>query len=460
MAETASPKRSQEIRDAIATGLDGYLFHRFDQAFEQLCGKAVLTAEQVEKWLSLLETRLSRCREGGAAYRFLVAPEKHAVYPDKLPAGSSLASGRPVRQLLASLTPELRAAFVYPEAALKEGRKNEETYYRTDVHWTDYGAYLAYAELVKKLGFIPLPLDTVTRRPMRMVGDLGVRLDPEPVEEGVRLVPPRQEQVRKVFGNQAFGRGQVEVFENEDSGLPRGVLFRDSNATAMLPFLTPHFSRLVAVSSAEFLYDLVRAERPSLVITEMTERYIAYPANSLTGDSLDFPHEARADGFVALTSLTLPLPSGRRDFSIAFRAGGNYGAFMGEGWSEPEESHVWALGPESSLSLPVPAEGGDHELELDVMGCTPPPHSTSQRLRILLDGTELGNFEIGLPVTVSCRLPTSLLSGRSTLELRLLHPDFVSPKEAGFSEDTRFLSIALSALRLRPIEEGTVPDGR
>jgi hypothetical protein len=454
MADAAEPDRGEEIRRSIVPGRDGFLFHRFDRAFEQVCGERTLAPAELARWVALLEKRHDWCHAQGITYAFLVAPEKHVVYEDKLPEGAAVSPERPVEKLLAALEPRLRADVVYPAAALKAGRAVAETYYRTDVHWTDYGAYLAYRELVKvlkrEIGIEPIPEADLVRRKQRMVGDLGVRLDPEPVEESVRVSHGRVNDIRKVYGNQAFGRGQVEVFESEDAGLPRGVLFRDSNATAMLPFLALHFSRLVVVSSEQFFDDLVRAERPRIVITEMTERYLTFPGTSPAEGEISFPADFEPGGFIASTGVALPLPTGRRDFSVDFRVGGDSREFLGEGWSVQEEDHVWALGRESNLTIPLRAESADYVLELDVMGCTPPPHTAFQRLEIRANGRGLGSFEVGLPVTVSCKLPKECLAGETALRLEFTHPDCISPKEAGFSDDTRLLSIALMALRLRP----------
>jgi alginate O-acetyltransferase complex protein AlgJ len=454
MAEIAAPDRREEIRQSIVAGRDGFLFHRFDRAFEQICGEITLSAEQTARWIAILQKRHDWCRSQGIDYSFLVAPEKHVIYEDKLPAGMKVSADRPISKILSVLPEAIRGDVIYPAKALKAGREIADTYYRTDVHWTDYGAYLAYLELVKilrrSIAIEPIPEQELLRRKLRMVGDLGVRMDPEPIEESLRITHARATDIRKVYGNQAFGRGQAEVFETEAAEGPTGVIFRDSNMTAMLPFLALHFSRLVVVSAEQFFDDVVRAERPDVVITEMTERYLTYPGTSAVPGVVEFPEDFPADGFVAFTGVKLPLPSGKKDFSLDFRAGGDGKSFTGEGWSGQEENHIWSLGTESSLSIPIPAENKDYILELDVMGCTPPPHTAFQRLQVSANGHDLGSFKVGLPVTVSCKLPKDYLKGQTTLNLKFVHPDCVSPKEAGFSDDSRLLGVALSALRLRP----------
>jgi hypothetical protein len=58
-------------------------------------------------------------------------------------------------------------------------------------------------------------------------------------------------------------------------GLPRAVVFRDSFAGAMVPFLSEAFGHV------RFVYDhqpdprLIEVEKPDVVILEMVERYVA-----------------------------------------------------------------------------------------------------------------------------------------------------------------------------------------
>ena len=80
--DVASPE------DKVAIGADGFLFHRGDDAFEQLCGDFELSHRQTERWISMLEARHAWCRVRGIAHITFVVPEKHVVYQDKLRAWS------------------------------------------------------------------------------------------------------------------------------------------------------------------------------------------------------------------------------------------------------------------------------------------------------------------------------------------------------------------------------------
>ena len=63
---------------------------------------------------------------------------------------------------------------IYPYDALKEASKNDFTYFKTDWHWTEYGAYIGFSELAKEIqkdfpDFTPVTLDDYTTYKSKMI---------------------------------------------------------------------------------------------------------------------------------------------------------------------------------------------------------------------------------------------------------------------------------------------------
>ena len=77
-------------------GRDGFLFHRDHDALDQLSATIVLSLRQKRIWVEALESRLEWCERNGAATRFVVIPEKHVVYDDRLPRFTTISPRRPV----------------------------------------------------------------------------------------------------------------------------------------------------------------------------------------------------------------------------------------------------------------------------------------------------------------------------------------------------------------------------
>ena len=305
--QAAPPERGN---DQTAVGKDGWLFHRIDTVFEQVCDGAGLSEADQERTLSLWEARQAWCEARGMTYRILIAPERHVLYPDKLPEGYSISADRPALRLIRAADTRLRSCIVYPEAAVRAGRQQREVCYRTDVHWSRWGAYLAYRELLDTLPRSCGPAirpDQLTSRPGRVLGDMTMWLDRRNHEQVEFLDPPPVE-VTEVFTTRTFKPGQVDVFETEHRDRPRLVLFRTSNSTHLLPFLNHHFSRLVAVAGTAVHYDLLRSERPDFVISEVSERYLATPDGRPHMPGVKFPEDFIGRTFSQFTGVDLPLP--------------------------------------------------------------------------------------------------------------------------------------------------------
>ena len=65
------------------------------------------------------------------------------------------------------------------------------------------------------------------------------------------------------------------VTEQPDTALPRAVVFRDSFGSALVPFLSEHFSRAVYLWQYNVDPEIVRGERASVVIQEWVGRRLS-----------------------------------------------------------------------------------------------------------------------------------------------------------------------------------------
>lgn len=271
----------RRLAESVILGRDDILFHHDGWALAQVTGQRPLSPAILNHWISSIETRQAWCEARGIAFRFLMVPEKHVVYSDKLPANIVMSENRPALQLLAQADQATRRAMIYPLAELIRARERADTYYRTDSHWNTFGAFVGYQLLMRSLAterpMHEVSEDEIGWTPHPVVGDLGVRLDPERGESTETLGLLQPAPVRTIFQNKLFARGALVVYENDRPGLPRGILFRDSFAMNMISLLAQSFSRLVVVGTQSVHYDLMRAERPDIVIAETCERFLGMP---------------------------------------------------------------------------------------------------------------------------------------------------------------------------------------
>src|SRR5262249_52699631 len=107
-----------------------------------------------------------------------------------------------------------------------------------------------------------------------LAGMLGLRNTLH--ETDLRLIPKRPRLARVVdpAGEDPMaGLGRL-VTEIADPRLPRAVIFRDSFASRLVPFLSEHFSRAVYLWQNDLDADTLVTEHPDVVIQEIVGRHL------------------------------------------------------------------------------------------------------------------------------------------------------------------------------------------
>lgn len=123
--------------NGVYLGADGYYFQKFtDDSFE---------AKRVGAVFALIE---QFAKKQQAPVELMIVPTPGAVLSHKLPANAPFYAADKMWQQLQSATPscgftDLRQSFA---------ASDQQLYYRTDHHWTAFGAYEAYKAYCAKMG--------------------------------------------------------------------------------------------------------------------------------------------------------------------------------------------------------------------------------------------------------------------------------------------------------------------
>jgi alginate O-acetyltransferase complex protein AlgJ len=280
--------RSDILAKSVIRGSRGFLFHRDHDTIEQLSGNFPLSSSDLENWRTSFINRFNFCEKLGIDFRVLFVPEKHVVYSDLIP-DLKISNNRPVIQLLNMLPSKLLDGCIYPIAEMKNARVLRDLYYKTDTHWNYWGAYLCYDLLMESFAS-KFPLDKVRLNDIKIIsrnyiGDLGVRLEPEEGEFADVFEHAKYLPFKRVIDNSVFNRGSVAGFVSPRSKSPSVLIFRDSFFNLILPHFVPVFSKVLAVSSLNMHYDLVRLFKPNIVLFEIVERFVGY-GNGIGGKVL------------------------------------------------------------------------------------------------------------------------------------------------------------------------------
>jgi hypothetical protein len=290
----------------VVRGKDGWLFLDNDSNFvmRQFAGELPFSEEQLRGWRQVLKARAAWLQKRGVPYRMLVAPEAHAVFPEKLPDGSGDGGRRPVLQLLEYLEAGgSDASFIYPIEALRR-EKHRCIYAKTETHWTELGAFIAYRELMKEIASdleVPIPTlgeDDMHASEWEWTGDLGAKVTPVQ-SSTIVLLDVRKPAATFEFDNRIFNRGRRIEYRCGTAPDVTCLVFGDSFAHLLLPYLAEGFRRLVFAHLPTLDHALVEEEEPDLVVSIVSERFLARVPDDVGAPTLEqVAEEKRAAGQV------------------------------------------------------------------------------------------------------------------------------------------------------------------
>nr|WP_275695590.1 DHHW family protein [Fredinandcohnia sp. SECRCQ15] len=251
-AETLTLKKEN---NGVFLGNDGYLLERFERPEEQL-----------QRNIDSLKY-FSNKAKNSKAY-FLLVPTSVEVYPDKLPLYAELYSQR---EIITSTDNQLNQSMPLINVTEKLMRKKDEPiYFRTDHHWTMRGAYYAYREVAKAMGFIPYEIDdfnieevsadfygtfyTKANAPRYKPDKIEVfkprfevKYDVEYVDEGkstTALYEPNFLSKRDQYSYFLNGNHSLVKISSTIKNGRKLAVIKDSYAHALIPFLVNHFEEV------------------------------------------------------------------------------------------------------------------------------------------------------------------------------------------------------------------------
>ncbi len=261
----------------------------------------LFTDDELAQWIGEFRRRGSQFAERGVRYVVVVCPSAHSIYPEFLPHQfRPLATFVRLDQLVNAFDGLDDVSLIDLRPAMREAKEQLRCYHRTDSHWNDFGAYVAYVEIMEHLcerlenvkpwdfsKFEVSGRDTPAGDLARSLGLADRRR-----EDAIKLIPlePRSAEPpfpaveRLGMPGPLFGRRQVTTHPNVE--LPRAVVVHDSFAFMMMPFLSEHFSYVKYVFYAT---DCIVAEchedAPDVVIQLFSEVHLVNSSPHVFGRS-------------------------------------------------------------------------------------------------------------------------------------------------------------------------------
>jgi len=369
--------------DQVIVGRDGWLF--YGNTLSDFRATAPLSEREILNITHNLSLMQGYTNAMGAEFVVVIAPNKNTLYGSYMPYYYPGAYNHSMSLLMASLDAE---GVNYVDLFELFGAEDKVLYYRTDTHWNTEGAFLVTNAVLDACnrgaaaGHYDSAVEVIT-------GDLERML--YPITAGTEEAPEYS------AGTWQFSAASVSVEDDivttsSLSGEGTLLMFRDSFANTLIPFLATEFAR--AEFSKMVPYNLTRIAdlKPDVVIIERAERHI-----DLLGSNPPFMYAPTAELRVAGSFDTGSGVSWHQDGDFRVLEG-----FVDEEYIEALDTIFVSL--ESRYGeqiIYVPFQISIVDLPLDINGLGIAPISSQYGFRLFLDERSLPDVEYTIKVIVA-----------------------------------------------------------
>jgi hypothetical protein len=268
----------------VVVGKQGWLYYDKQDDGKNLVdfyGKANFTSKQIQDISTKLDTFKNRMNRMQIPVLFVFIPNKHTIYPEYLPF--NLPKERAARtraNQVDSIFAKKQIPYINLRKTLEKAKQTYSypIYYRTDSHWNKLGSHVGYMAIMNEISkniprliIHPLTDYQVSAKEEISNHDLanliylgGVLRDFE-----IDLKPKFEEKM--VYTNEKC-KLPAKVFVNKDTTLPKLLMFHDSYALSLRPFMAESFSRSAFVWNSPS-YPEIEKEKPDILVIEFVERF-------------------------------------------------------------------------------------------------------------------------------------------------------------------------------------------
>ncbi len=263
------------------SGLRGLLGLRHQSPFQLASHQSTLISHR--DWLGKRDIK----------YLFLPIPNKATVYPEYLPYRFQKYGDNSLYEQIVSFLKEQGefTDFIDTEALFLEKKEEKQLYLKTDSHWNDYGAYLAYQHIIRQVKARGIPArelttDDFTWTTTPYSGDLAIFLHmaeilTETVPRADAIAPcsgtassslkrVENKKTFKAFASDPRGFSMVQNCSDNDTTV---LLIHDSFGNALKPYLSLSFGTVFYVERGfNSIKDFIEVIHPDIVLDLRIER--------------------------------------------------------------------------------------------------------------------------------------------------------------------------------------------
>ena len=274
-------KRSSDSR--VAIGSDNWLFYCSVADGDPIAcykGENLLSEDELSDIAANCINQRDYLDSLGKEFVIFIAPNKERMYSEHMPGRfGEPAENYMALQIVTYLREhtDIRIVYPYDELMSTKASIEEIIYYKTDTHWNSIGAYVGSRALLHELGVEMPALDsgeiTIENRGSKsgdLAGFIGLAKSLEFADSEYSIEGYDKHGYNNLNGDQ----NGVALRSAENADKRRLYVFRDSFASAMIPYLGSQFNESCFRHYSSYSYDDFISYDPDIFVYETVERYV------------------------------------------------------------------------------------------------------------------------------------------------------------------------------------------
>lgn len=270
----------------VIVGKNGWLFKNNPLAIQDMRRLSSLPEYSMQQMINVLNERIQWLQARGIKYYIVVPPHPERIYrefyPDRYAVVPNFGHDR-LDYYKRYLKEHLRFDLIDPTDSLMKYKQLQDVFYSTDTHWNLFGAWVAYRTLMEHIKrdfpcLQPIELNQLTMTTsFNQRGDLAAMLGLENrmtrKEITMQLKDTSSTLTQSTTSDIVLRCINNEVIDR--CGL-KAMVFRDSYANYLLPYLNKHFKTCTYVWTYNFMHEMIEEEKPDVVILEVHQSMLSY----------------------------------------------------------------------------------------------------------------------------------------------------------------------------------------
>lgn len=280
----------------VLKGEDNWYFYTGNETLEDFTGRNLRSDAELSDWIQSYREKKKWLQNNGIHYLLIVPPNKTTIYSHFV--GEPWASNRGVTrfaQLKQQLSDADRSTLLDLAPPLLQKNHLDTLYYKSDTHWTAYGAFLAYQVLADKIESIfadvilkrdfsisPILKRTCDMKESDCGGLTQMLLDYDSFSESFQVLQKFPKCAKKApfdFNLSNLPEGNEEFYFHTtcEKAKFKAVVFRDSFLIDLEPYISENFHEVVYLwkdYDQTNIEELLSKFKPDIVIEERAERLL------------------------------------------------------------------------------------------------------------------------------------------------------------------------------------------